>query len=438
MSRQRVPLPAEIAMAEQAGIPVMTSDVRPPQTFVGRSVQATGERIPVAGTGPVREAQQTARVQAVRDLLNDYQAIDSAGLPERLVADLAARRAASIGKYSTDKSDVINRLANFGEVPMPNTIKKIDDEIMKLRQRKTEAGEAAAVELENIRQEVQKRNLFELEAYRRDVLSNVFKDDPARPMSIAVREAGEKALRAIYDPVRQDMGAFIKANGQRRDFDKWMVANRRLSEEAGELNKQALASVFRRGDATPEVVENLLFSAKRSDVAALSRNLTPQGKTVARQAVLARAAKKAEVDTPEGRIISPDKFKNEVKRLSNQVGILFSGNDLDRLEGLVRILNVTRRAGEAGALPATGVQNVLPTAAFGGVAAFGGGLTGFLGALAAAGSAGAAARIYESAPVRNILLQASKTKNEQKLIELSKRLVTNMEAAAAMDNEEEK
>jgi hypothetical protein len=438
-SGARSPLPPEIAQAERAGIPVMTSDIMPPRTFVGRAVQATGERIPMAGTGAVREAQQEARIASVRDIVNDYNAIDGNLLPEKLMADLAAQRASTIQKYSSNKMDVVERLSGAGNVPMANTIKKIDEEIAKLRRAKTEERDQAAAALEQIKNEIQNRNLFELEAYRRDVLSNVFKDDPARPISIAVREAGEKALRAIYDPVRQDMGNFIRQAGQRRDFEKWMIANKRLSEEANELSKNALKSVFRQGTATPEVVENLLFSAKRSDVAALYRNLSPQGRAVARQAIIARAAKKAETATMEGDVISPDKFANEIKKNANQVGIFFTGDELARIEGLRRILNLTKRASEAAAFPVTGVQNVLPTAAIGGAglaSAFGGGVTGFLAALSAAGGIGAAARIYESAPVRNVLLQASKTNNSDKLIELSKRLAATVQADVTQPNED--
>ena len=93
--------------------------------------------------------------------------------------------------------------------------------------------------------------MFELEAYRKDVLSNIFKNDPANQISPGAREAGAKALRAIYDPVRKDMGAFIRQNGEHRDFDKWMVSNKRLSEEATELQKQSLSRVLKTGAATP-------------------------------------------------------------------------------------------------------------------------------------------------------------------------------------------
>lgn len=422
--RPRAPLPSIVGQAEAAGIPLMTSDVVPPRTFIQNNLRMAGERIPIAGTGGARQAQQEARVGAVKDILTDYGALDGQAasmLPARIVSDLSEQRSATIKRYSQAKQEVIDRLTSAGTVPMDTANQRIEELARKLRRRKTREGDEAAQVLMTIRDDLQGRNLFELEAYRRDSLANVFKDDPKRPMSIAVREAGEKALRQIYDPVRQDMGAFIRANGDRRDFNKWMISNERLSEEAGELAKQSLTRVLRQGDATPEVVEGMLLGARRSDVAALYRNLSPRGRIIAQQAIMARVARKA----VDGDNVSPEKFAAEVKRLGDNVGVFFNGDERARLEGLARVLQATKRASEAGVVTATGQQNYAPAMLAGGAglaSMFGGGMTGFLGAMTAVGTAGAAARIYESAAVRNLLLQASKTTSQERLIQIAQRL----------------
>ena len=272
-------------------------------------------------------------------------------------------------------------------------------------------------------------DLFELEAYRKDVLSNVFRNDPANQISPPARDVGEKALRAIYDPVRQDMGDFIRQNGQRRDYDRWSVANRRLSEEANALQNQALKRALRTGNATPEVVNNLLFSSKPSDVAALYRNLSPRGRAAARQAIIARAATRA-TNAGEG-AASPTRFATEIRDLGRSVGVFFNGDDLTRLQGLTRVLNATRRAGEANVFPTTGAQNYLTTLITGGVGAFGG-----VEALAAGASVGLAARLYESPAVRNLLLQASRTEDPQRLREIAKRIAA-IEAAGVEEPRDE-
>jgi hypothetical protein len=433
--RPRVPLPPIVQEAADANIPLLTSDVRPPRTVAARTAQVIGERIPGLGTGPVRNAQQQARVDAVRDIVNDYGGADANALPDLIVADLAQRRSADIQRYTGSKNEVINRLASAGTVPLQATMQRIGSQIADLRSRRTAVANEAADELERIMNDLQGRNLFELEAYRKDVLGNVFRNDPANQISPGARDIGAKALRAIYDPVRQDMGDFIRQNGQRRDYQRWSVANARLSEEAGELQKQALARVLKTGGATPEAVNNLLFSSNPSDVAALYRNLSPQGRATARQAIIARAAARATGAGEE--IVSPTRFANEVQKLSRSVGVFFTGDELARVQGLTRVLNATRRAAEAAALPPTGVQAFLPTAAISGVGALGGGLEGFVKGLFLSQGIGAAARVYESPAVRNLLLQASRTDDPGRLTAIAQRIAA-IEAAGVEEPRDEK
>jgi hypothetical protein len=391
--------------AQLRGIPVMTSDVMPPETFMGKTAQRVGERIPLIGTGPQRAAQQRARIDAVRDVLRQYGAEDAAGVSDDVMRALTDKRTADLTRYSGSKKEVIDRLSNQSTVPVPRAMQAIDRQINDLLRRSTEGADEAVERLRQIKTNLQNRDLFQLEAYRQDELAKVFKDDPARPMSLAAREAGEKALRAIYRPVNEDMGDFIKATGERRDFNKWMVANKRLSELQGDLEMTTLKSVLKSGNVTPEVVDRLLFSQKPSEVRQLYTSLTPAGQANARTAILARAAEKARYELEDGtRMFSPERFNAEIKRLQPQIGVFFRGDDLKQVEGLSRALTLTRRAGEAGVVTATG-QEAVPFVAGGALAE----IMGTLGAtIATAGGIGGAARIYESAPVRNLMLQLGK------------------------------
>jgi hypothetical protein len=421
------PRPSVVGEAEAAGVPLMTTDIMPPTTFVGRTAQATGERIPFAGTGGPRQAQQAARVEAVRDVLTDFGAGDVAKLSDDVMADLLKKRSADITKYTTSKREVIDRLANKGTVPMTNATKAIDDQIADLTRRRTPGADEAIERLQEIKTSLQNRNLFELEAYRKDELAKIFMDDPTRPISLAAREAGEAALRKIYDPVRKDMMSFIKTVGERRDVDKFMVANKRLSETAQDMQNASLKSVLMKGDVKPEVIQNLLFKGKPSEVRALYSSLSPQGRATARAAVLSKAAQDAEVTLGGEKTISPDVFANSVKKMGDSIGVLFNKDDLSRVEGLVRVLNLTKRAGEAAAAPPTGVQAV-PFVA-------GSFLTDILGgagaATASALSVGGLARVYESPAVRDMLLKLPKTKpGSAEEAALAKRLLSTLQTQA--------
>ena len=428
----RQPLPPEIAQAEREGIRLMTSDVRPPRTFAEKTLQASGERVPFVGTGAVREAQQIERIAAVRNVLRDYGADDFAKLSDDVMADLATKRSADIQRYTKSKKEVINRLANKGTVPVPRALTAIDDQIDDLTRRRTEGSDEAIQRLQQIKTDLQNRDLFQIEAYRQDELAKIFMDDPARPMSIAARDAGEKALRAVYGPVREDMIDFIKKNGERRDVDKFMIANKRLNETASDMRNDSIKNVLLKGDVKPEVIQNLLLRGKPSEVRALYSKLTPQGRATARAALLAKAGLDTSLGAPPGSMVSPDVFAKNVKKLGDSVGVFFTGDDLKRVEGLSRVLNITKRASEAGVAPATGIQAV----PFLAVDVLSGTFGGPTGATVAAGTVGGLARIYESAPVRTLLLQVSRSApGSTEEAALAKRLLATIQTQAeAVEN----
>ena len=130
---------------------------------------------------------------------------------------------------------------------------------------------------------------------------------------------------------------------------------------------------------------------------ALYRNLSPEGKANARTAVLQEAFQKA---GGEFENLSPDRFKQSLVRLGSQVGVFFSGQDLKAVEGLIRTLKMTERAGQASVAPPTGVM-VAPAA----LGYFLGDLLGGAQGVVTATTIGGLARIYESAAVRNALLK---------------------------------
>jgi hypothetical protein len=126
-------LPSDIADAERAGITLMTTDVVPPRTFASKWLQTIGERIPGAGTGGVRQSQQTERIEAVRNVLRDFGADDASRASDDVMKDLATKRSADLSKYVGAKTEVIERLGQTGIVPMTNTVQAIDDQIAKLQ-----------------------------------------------------------------------------------------------------------------------------------------------------------------------------------------------------------------------------------------------------------------------------------------------------------------
>lgn len=393
------------AATDDTGIKVLASDVAPPKTFFGRTAQTVGERIPVAGTGGVRAAQRSQRVSAVKRLLSEYGADDvAANASDDVMRSLVSKRGSDLNRYSSLKSAVIDSVDDTKIVPVSRTVGAIDDQIARLEALRTDEVSPVVSKLRDWRSAVENQNLKNVEELRKQ-MGESFK----APELSSVRSIGQRSLSKIYSSLRDDMGEFIQKNGARRDYTKWKVANKRLSELVGELEKGSIKSVLSKGQATPEVIDRMLFSKKPSDVRQLYANLDPAGRSNARTAILAKAAEKSGgIDN-----LSPTKFSKEVKRLGSSIGVFFKPEEVKRIEGLSRAIDITKRAVEAGANPPTGIQNWYAMMGIGGAgvaSALGGGIPGFVGTVTAAGGVGSLARAYESPAIRGFFARLAKTR----------------------------
>ena len=399
-----------VSQAEQANIPVMTSDIAPPETFMGRVTQQIGERIPIVGTGPVRATQQNARVAAVKELLGDY-GVGAEGVIDKVAKSLGNARSAELTKYTTMKNDVVSSLAGADPVPVPNATTAIDAAITKLAGIDAKAYAPVIQRLNDQKANLAGgKSLDQIEGVRK-LLGEMFDD----PSLASIRGDGQKAVNSIYGPLAEDIKTYIKERGGQAAANKWGIANKRLSEMAGELKSNTLKSVLRQVDIKPEVVGNMLFSAKPSEVRALYRSLPEEGKASARAAIMDRIFTDMKVGLDE---VSPDQFVNRVRDRAKSIGVFFTGDEADRLNGLVRALKLTSRAGKAGVVTDTGQQAVpfgLASLLSGGVGALAGGSAASGGTVAAGTVAGglglgAMARIIESAPVRNAVMRMRNSK----------------------------
>ncbi len=400
--------PGIVSDAASAGIPLKTTDVFPPQTSFGKQVQKVGDMIPITGTGASRVAQQKARVESVDDIIAQYGAGDFEGLSAEVMKDLSSqvgKEGSFFKKWGGVKNEVIDRLSGQETMPvaLARTNAKIDESIKYLEGLKSVQNQPIIDILSDWKQALKGQNLENVETLRKQI-GEAFLDPKLAPS----KSTGEKILSSIYGPLNEDMGDHIRVVGSDADYNKWKVANTTLSKKIEELKLPVLKTVLDKGEATPNEINKLLFSANSSDIRALYRNLSPEGRALARSAVIAKAAEKS------GKAgTNPDKFATEIDKLGKSVGVLFSGDDLKQVNGLTKALNMTRRAQEAGVAPNTGMLAVLPIGAFG-LGALGQSVSKDLGgtllAGGAAGAIGLAPRIYDSKPVRNILINLSQLK----------------------------
>jgi len=444
-----------------------TSDVFPPETLLQKQVQKGMENIPFAGTGPGLAKQQKNRIADMRRLLNEYGSEYSASASDDVMRDMLAKRSGNIERWSGMKNKVIDDLsfpkvddtaalpggplqiaATQGQVPsrivpMPAATKKIDDSIAMLKTLKNPTlWDPYIKELEAFKGSIDGQDLRNIEIARATIgdAFGASENDSVKRMGKKL-VTGTKAEPGIYDAVNDDMGNYIKKAGSQKEFDKWKIANTELSKMIKELDLPILESTLEKGVARPEVVKSMIYSKDRSVLEALNKNLTAKGRASAVTAIFQDIGKKVGD--------SPEKFVTEMKRLKNSgdpLGVFLRQDDIEAIKGLTRVLEASKRAGEAALNPPTGQQLYLPVGIATGAGMygylqnfFGGGGTG--AALAAGtgvtalGLAGAAARAYESPTIRNILMKLPTVKpGSVEEAALFKRL---LEAAQAVKNKEE-
>jgi len=414
-----------VAAAEQAKIPLLTSDVAPPTTFAGRTGQAIGERVPVAGTGPVRAAQQDARAEAVRTLARDYGADVATNVDQKIVAELQRKRGDALTKYTALKKDAFSAIQGQ-KINTRNATAQIDTELASLRKLNDPSLNPVITQLENTRQSLQNQTIDEIETARK-----LLGDKITSPELASARSVTDKIPSRVYDALKTDIKDALAQSGDKKAVVKWQVANARLRELAGEADNVKLRTVLNDGMDSPETVEALLFSAKPSDVQRLYRNLTPNGRAAAQIAILQRAVAKS--DGLER--ISPDKFKQQIGKLGSQVGIFFKPQEAQRITGLLKVLQATERAGVAAANPPTGAQLAIPvvSAALADVLGSGG------AAITTGAAIGGMARVYESAAVRNLLTRIASapqgSRAEQALIAQLRTAATAAQAGKSIQGE---
>lgn len=407
-----------IRAGEQANIPIMTSDIRQPTTFLGATAQRAGERIPLLGTGGARATQQQARQDAVKDFLIENAGTIPDDVQARLVADVSKKNADAVKKYTDAKKEVFANVSTAGTVPTNNTLKAIDDQIAELSKLRTDAADEAVIKLQELREKLGDRDVYQMESYRKDELANAWRDTN---LSIGASNRVQTAVKNLYKPFNEDLGQFILQNGGKKDYTKWRVSNARLSDGLEEAKRSTLKAILRNGEATPDLIDKMLFSSKKSDVSALYRSLTPEGQSLARMAIVSKVAD--EIGAAQG--ISPEKFMTKMINKADQIGVFFSKGQQQEIKGLIQALNATRRGGSAAVQTQSGQENYIPLV----LSTLGAGTgvaadvltTGGTGtALAAAFTA--AVRTYESKPVRNLFAALSKTKpgSEQEQVIIGK------------------
>lgn len=383
-----------IEAGERAGVPVMTTDVVPPKGIVGGLARQLGERIPIFGTGGKRAIQVEAREKAVKEFTDQFPENTAQEVFESLKKQTAKVKRSAGNRLGS----IQDELTPLGDVPRDNLIAQIDKAIDRLSDVKIEPDEATIGALQRIKEGAREpHNFSQLRDARTRVRELASVTDPAGKSQLPSKS--KAALEQVRQAITRDLDNFVSDNLGTRQLARYKEADTIYQQEAKKLTKSRLKNILDKGDLTPETVENMIFSRKPSEVKLLHDSLNAEGKAAARAALVQRALRKAQT----GDEISPNIFAKQLDDMKDNASIFFKGQDKKALKGMQKLLQATRQAQNAAVVTPTG-QSL-----FGLTAVGAGAQVGFMETLLASATGGGAARLYESAPVRNFLLRLAGT-----------------------------
>ncbi|EDV1134579.1 lytic transglycosylase domain-containing protein [Salmonella enterica subsp. enterica] len=376
-----------IQFANAADVPLHTTDVLQPNSRVGRMAQTTAENIPFAGTSTMRANQQEARSQLVDEFASRFGEYD----PSIVVGSLKAKSSGIRRAAGNRLEQVQNAMAGVNIQPS-RAIQQIDNEIADLQKLGGAADNETTSKLKVYRDELSRNagasGPMAMDLQQLSALRSQFRQDVKGERQALINRS-EAAVNRVYNAMTGDIDSAIGQNLGNDTLRRYKQANAIYADEANKLQNTRLKNVIMKGDLTPEVVNNMLFSKNKSEVQNLYRSVGQVGRAQMRNGIIGKAMEKSGG--------SPDQFLRQVNLMSNQTGIAFKGRDAAYLKGLKNYLESTKRAGQAGVTTPTGQQTIPFILGIG--SATNPALVG------AGGGYGLLARLYESEPARNAMLR---------------------------------
>jgi hypothetical protein len=388
-----------IKAGDEFNVPVMTSDIYNPKNWASRGARFTGETVPVIGTGGMRNAQQEAREHAVEQFINLHQG----GTYDEIIASIGRnndRLKRLAGTVYQETSPKLDALSVENGLPLENTVSKLDAVIADL----TRPGKVVDDSVLSILDDMQTMLTGPDQTYQllRDNIgawqAKIDSIDPA--VRAAMPSKVKSQLQSILSAARRDRDMFANANLTSKEYAQLKQADSLYGEVAENLKSTKIKNILDKGDVTPEVAAQMLYSNKPSEVKRLYENLTPAGRANTKSLIIQDI-----VDALDKRAggITPTTLVNELRKRSDATSVFFKGADKEQLDGFMRLMEHTRRAQEVakGAGSQT-AERVMPLAA-------GASLAFDPAILAGYATVGGLSRVIESPRMRGILVKMNGT-----------------------------
>lgn len=380
-----------IRFAEQEGVPLHTTDILQPQSRVGRMAQTTAENIPFAGTSSMRATQQEARSQLVQDYASIFGEYD----PSIVVGSLKAK-SAGIKQAAGNRLEQVQNAMTGVNIQPSRAIQQIDTEIGNLQKLGKVADNETIGKLQAYKDELTRNagasGPMAMDLQQLSVLRSQFRQD-VKGERMVMPTRSDAAIQRVYRAMTGDIDNAIGQNLGNDTLRRYKQANAIYADEANKLQNTRLKNILMKGDLTPEVVNNMLFSKNKSEVQNLYNSVGGIGRAQMRNGIIGKAMEKSDG--------SPDQFLRHLNITSNQTGIAFKGQDAAYIKGLKNYLDSTRQASKAAVTTPTGQQTIPFILGIGSVTN--------PALIGVGGGYGILARIYESEAGRNAMLRLANT-----------------------------
>lgn len=383
-----------IRAGEQFDVPVMTTDVVPPRTAAGRAGQMMAETVPVVGTGGQRAVQQEAREQAVDQFVDRFQG----GSYEGIIQSLKAQRDKIKSAAGQTYDNLIPKLNQASEQSGGIGFTRAQQAIDEASEIFTRPGRKTSDKASDILVDIQETITGPGQTFQ-NVKSNlgawqeaIDSVDPAIRSQLTSEDKAQ--IQRVLRAIRKDRDDFAESVLSANEFRQLKNADQAYGEMANTMKKTRIKNVLDKGDMTPEVARNLLFSNKPSEIRQLYQGLTNEGRENARATIITEIADRL---SRRASGLTPDALATELGRQKEVLDVFFRGDRRRELNGFLRLLNATRRAQKAeGTFSVATGQQAIPYIV-------GAGSVLEPSVAAAYGSVGALGRLYESPRVRSIL-----------------------------------
>lgn len=423
-----------LSAAKKSDVPVLTTDLFPPDSFIGRTAQSISEKLGPLGSGSARSSQQRARIEAVSSFADNIE-IDTP-FADSMVNSLNKKTAKTLERAGIVRDEAITKLDEFGEFPNQRAVDEINTLLEKQGKLGATANKQLTQELNNFKAELSLPSDFSL---TKDLRTQLIKKVKAFGRAEDIAPAAD--LQKVKSALDKDMIAFARTK-DKPATRKWLAANRKFAEELGIAKETEIKRILQSGEATPEKVMPILRGGKPSELNRLHNALGDKGKAAAKNALIQQALKDSkffEVDLNA----NPDALATALNKPAFQQAakVFFKGDSKVELDGFTRLLNATRRAQSGQAVVKTGEALLLPGGGLGLGAAVGSGILPAVPAITALTLSTTIAKIYESRKFRDLLVKLGNTKKGSKLETKALELVVPFvlsELQAAKTAQEEK